>query len=986
MEELRPGTELAGKYKIEDVVGRGGMGVVYKAEDTELKRRVALKFLPPELIQDQEAKERFILEAQTAAALSHPNICTIHEINEEDSEFFIAMEYVEGQNLREKLHKAPPEVEEILEIAIQVAQGLDEAHKKNIIHRDIKSSNVMMIETGQAKIMDFGLAKIKGATILTREGTTLGTVAYMSPEQARGEEVDQRTDIWSLGVVLYEMLSGELPFKGDREASILYSVVHEEPKPLKEMKRDIPAELQQIVNKALKKKLESRYASATEMIKDLMKYQDVLRAEELGAFNLKTLLRRIRRPQVAIPAICAVILIAFASVWFFSRQAKIRWAREEIIPEVERLIEANDVWRNLVPPYRLAEQAEAIIPHDPKLAELFSKCSLNIDIKTEPSGASIYMKEYSDPQSDWFYLGVSPIEQIRVPIGIFRWKIEKEGYETVLAAASTWDVPKPGAVAPYDLIRTLDKEGSIPAGMVRVQRTKARVGTLDDFFIDRHEVTNRQYKEFMDAEGYRNRDLWKHPFMKEGKELTWVEAMKEFVDVTGQPGPSPWQAGDYPEGQADYPVSGVSWYEAAAYAEYAGKSLPTDAHWNVGRGYFTPMIRWPQVAGFAILAPFSNFQGKGPVPVGSLPGLTPYGAYDMAGNVREWCWNKSPQGRILRGGAWNDNTYEFGNRRQMPPMDRSPQNGFRLVLIPDPETVPERASASRRLGETKNFFEEKPVDDSIFQIYKDQFSYDITDLNARVESREARPGGWIYEKISFDTAYGDERVLAHLFLPQNVLPPYQTVIYFPGAAPKYTRSSQNIESFYSFPMFLSYIVKNGRAVLFPVYKGTFERGKPELTAISLGNKTHRYSEYLIQVVKDFKRCIDYLETRQDIDISKIAYYGMSWGGILGTIIPAVEERLRASILFPGGLEDRGRPEVNPINYVTRVKIPTLMLNGKYDSIFPLETSIKPMFDLLGTPDEHKDLKLYETDHLPPRNEYIREILAWLDKYLGPVNR
>ena len=153
---------------------------------------------------------------------------------------------------------------------------------------------------------------------MTREGTTLGTVAYMSPEQARGEEVDHRSDIWSLGVVLYEMFSGQLPFQGEREASILYSVVHEEPKSLKEIKRDLPPELQQIINRALKKKPESRYASAAEMINDLKKYQDALRAEELGALNLRTLIRRIRRPQVAIPAVCAIIIIVLASVWFFN--------------------------------------------------------------------------------------------------------------------------------------------------------------------------------------------------------------------------------------------------------------------------------------------------------------------------------------------------------------------------------------------------------------------------------------------------------------------------------------------------------------------------------------------------------------------------------------------------------------------------------------------------------------------------------------------
>jgi len=984
MEELPPGTTLAGKYKTIEVLGRGGMGIVYKAEDTKLKRSVALKFLPPELIQDEEAKERFVLEAQAAAALSHPNICTIHEIDEEEGESFIAMEYVEGQTLRAKIEKGQLEIDESLDIAIQVAGGLEEAHKKGIIHRDIKSANIMVTEKGQAKVMDFGLAKVKGATLLTREGTTLGTVAYMSPEQAKGKEVDNRSDIWSLGVVMYEMLSGQLPFKGEREASILYSVAHEEPKPLKEIKRNLPLELQQIINRALRKKPESRYSSASEIIKDLRKYQDVLRAEELGAFNLRTLLRRIRRPRVAIPIVTVVLAICLVAVWFFNRQANIRWARQEALPEIERLIEEN--WRDFTEPYRLAEKAEEYIPNDPKLAELFSKCSLNINIKTEPSGAKIYMKEYKSPDKEWEFLGVSPIENIRLPVGIFRWKMEKESHETVMAASSTWDLDIVGKnpLIPNDLVRVLDEKGSIPQGMERVQGAQTPLGKLGDFFIDRYEVTNKQYKEFIDNGGYRNREYWEHEFIKDGRVLTWEEAMAEFVDQTSRPGPATWQAGDYPEGQDDYPVSGISWYEAAAYAAFVGKSLPTGQHWGLARGEYTSLIRWPQLGGNAIFTPFSNFKGKGPVPVGSLPGITSYGAYDMAGNVREWCWNETSAGKLMRGGAWIDNPYRFTELAGAPPFDRSSHNGFRCALYPDPDKIPESAFAITTFGETTDFYKEKPVPDSIFQVYKEQFLYDKTNLNARLEARDESSEDWIYERITFDAAYGNEHIIASLFLPKNTPPPYQTVIYFPGSQSVFQESSKGLDSYLEFKVFLSFLVKNGRAVLYPVYKGTFERRDDALIPIGMGDNSRSYTEYLIQLVKDFKRSIDYLETRQDIDTSKMAYYGMSWGGVLGAIIPAVDERLKTTIILGGGLHGRGRPEANQINYITRVKTPTLMLHGKYDTIFPYETSIKPMFDLLGTPDEHKEIKLYETDHIASRNEFIKEILAWLDRYLGPV--
>ncbi|MFQ5789694.1 MAG: alpha/beta hydrolase family protein [Acidobacteriota bacterium] len=317
-------------------------------------------------------------------------------------------------------------------------------------------------------------------------------------------------------------------------------------------------------------------------------------------------------------------------------------------------------------------------------------------------------------------------------------------------------------------------------------------------------------------------------------------------------------------------------------------------------------------------------------------------------------------------------------------MDRSATNGFRCALYLDPGKMPEATFQAVKLGDPVDFYKQKPVADIIFQVYREHFSYDKTDLNARVESRDENSEDWVHEKITFDAAYGGERIIAYLFLPKNTSPPYQTVIYFPASGSAAKRSSKDLESSGGFTMWLSFIVKNGRAVLYPVYKGTFERGGGAWPPYHLGDNSHLFTEYLTHLVKDLKRCIDYLETRQDIDGRKLAYYGASWGAWLGAFIPAVEERLKANVLVAPGLVGRGRPEANEINYVTRVKTPTLMLSGKHDAVFPLETSIKPMFDLLGTPAEHKRLKLYETDHIPPRNEIIRETLAWLDRYLGPV--
>jgi len=245
------------------------MGVVYKAEDTQLERTVALKFLPAELTEEPEARERFIREAKAAAALSHNNICNIHEIGKEENQLFIVMEYIEGDSLKQRISKGPLDQAGALDIAVQVAEGLEEAHKKGIVHRDIKPGNIMLTKKGTAKVMDFGLAKISGRSLITREAKTMGTVAYMSPEQAKGEVVDHRSDIWSLGVVLYEMITGQLPFKGEHDQSIIHSILNHKPGPITKILKDLSLGLEQVIAKALEKNPYKRYRSMEDFLNDL---------------------------------------------------------------------------------------------------------------------------------------------------------------------------------------------------------------------------------------------------------------------------------------------------------------------------------------------------------------------------------------------------------------------------------------------------------------------------------------------------------------------------------------------------------------------------------------------------------------------------------------------------------------------------------------------------------------------------------------------
>jgi TolB-like protein/predicted Ser/Thr protein kinase len=315
---LTKGSTFAGRYKIIEELGRGGMGVVYKAEDTKLKRTVALKLLPPELTHIPEVKERFMREAQAAAALEHPNICTVHEFDEAEEKTFISMAFIEGQNLRKKIESGPLELEEALRIATQVAEGMQIAHKKGVVHRDIKSANIMVTEDNQAKIMDFGLARITGTTLLTQEGAAMGTIAYMSPEQARGKEVDHRTDIWSFGVVLYEMLTGELPFKGEHEQAVVYSIRKDKPRPITEVNAEIPPSIEQVVDKALEKDADKRYQQVDELLDDLKSISAGIVPEEIKARLRKENLRKRKRAILYAGAVGLVIVIAVLALTLFT--------------------------------------------------------------------------------------------------------------------------------------------------------------------------------------------------------------------------------------------------------------------------------------------------------------------------------------------------------------------------------------------------------------------------------------------------------------------------------------------------------------------------------------------------------------------------------------------------------------------------------------------------------------------------------------------
>jgi hypothetical protein len=648
------------------------------------------------------------------------------------------------------------------------------------------------------------------------------------------------------------------------------------------------------------------------------------------------------------------------------------WATQQLL-ELNRLRDLGDARAA----FAIAKELAPILTDESTAKDLWEGISWSGDIESEPAGARVLRQSILNPDSGWEELGMTPLQDVRFALNDgYRLVFKLAGYRDVeILDARLW--PTKWTQAPVSGPIKLDPVDVLPEKMVRIPGFTHDLVEYADYFMDRYEVTNREYQRFVATGGYESREFWTHTFAGDGKEIPWEEAVMQFVDRTGRPGPSTWSGGVYPDGLGDHPVSGVSWYEALAYAKFIGKEMPTWSHHKWARRFYSESS-W-------LIASRSNFGGIGTRPVGENRAMTTMGVYDLAGNVREWAWNGTGQDeKVTAGGAWSDAYYHAEDLIPKSPWDRDSTHGLRLIRTFDADDKLARLQQPVRPLERRDYSKEQPIPDSEFAIYRRMYAYDSLPLDAEVIEVETFDH-WIRERVAFDLPYG-ERGGAFLYIPKNAEPPYETVIYWPGD-PVLEQHSVDEEFVPAF----DFIVRSGRALAQPIFKGAFDRddsnfsiNQDSLWPTRESTTSTSFRDFQIKWMQELSRTIDYLETRDDMETDRLGYYGFSWGGAAAPIVLALEDRrIDAAVLHVGGLDDYYfLPEVDPFNFLSHVRVPVLMINGEFDVGFPLALSQKPMFDRLATEPDHKKLYVTPTAHFVPRDVLIRETLDWFDRYLG----
>jgi DNA-binding winged helix-turn-helix (wHTH) protein/dienelactone hydrolase len=635
--------------------------------------------------------------------------------------------------------------------------------------------------------------------------------------------------------------------------------------------------------------------------------------------------------------------------------------------------------------------------HDSALDRLWEQIVLPTLPRIEASGATVSFKPYGDAQATWTRVGTTPLAApFAAPRGALRIKLEKPGYRTgyfVIANPG----PSVETIGPPDTMAAMFLppvalpliEDAAPADLVLVPATNIGVTLgawtnepvashkleMPAFTIARQEVTNREFKEFVDAGGYADPSLWQDLTFRDGdRTLTWEEARARFVDSTGRAGPAGWQLGAYRSGEADLPVSGVSWYEAMAYARFRGAMLPTIHHWmRAAQSPYDALFNTSAAIAFD-----SRFAADGPVPADTESGLGPWGTLHMAGNVREWVLNLAGERALALGGAWDDYPFSIGWAYHTSPFTRGPQNGLRLMPVPVPLPAEWRAPVTLLYDTLPP--PREPVSDEVYEGLRLQFTHTPEQFQ---ENRETLRENDLWSAQLIKLTYASGSTSFVLVLPRGHPQPAQPIIYGPpwGCCIAKRPNQMAIEQLRD----IEFLVNGGRALVLPIWPSSYERAVAT-DLLSVDEAFQR--DAALGYHTDAARILDYLETRPEIDAEHAGYVGMSHGASdIGPVVLATEPRIKAAVLISGGIrldDTRLHAMFDAVNHAPRITVPVLLVNGRFDPLYPYEESQRRLLDLLGTPGDKKKHQPYDAGHVGyPPNSLAREVGDWFDRYLGP---
>jgi len=996
-------------YRILERLGEGGSATVYKAEKKgSLRQPVALKILKTSLA-DEKAAFRFSIEQSTLATLNHPYVAAAHAAGESEEGFpYVVIEYVDGLPITVYCDDRELSLRDRLNLFCLVCEGVQHAHYKGIIHRDLKPSNILIQEIDhrpQPKIIDFGIAKTVVPQSLssrhaTRDCELLGTLEYMSPEQLSGQQqtVDTRSDIYALGVVLHELLTGRVPFAEQLAAcpslEHMLSMIRTQLPPkasdslptgpsaattaasrsttLSELTRTLRKDVDCIVAHALEKHRDDRYSSANSLRDDITRYLQhqpilarpphFLRRLILAAERNESRIRR----SAFITGFLAIFTVALL-LWQSHHRANLLeeqqqqqvYVRTEVLPSIAALSRDG---KNLSA-FLQAREVQPFLANDAAFQRLWQQLHITASSEAVETGTAVSVRNTWDPEGHWHLLARAPFQDIPLPSGPLRVRLDRPGFvsrELQLHLPTAFSSP----AACRLIAQPDDRAGSvwIPGNTTAGSGLTPPINAA--FWLDRTEVSNADYLEFVQAGGYENPTFWQTTlFVRDDAPLTFAEAMSLFVDQTGRPGPSTWRNGTFPNHAGAFPVSGVSWFEAAAYASYRAASLPTVHHWEWAASTDQP----------GIVAAQGNHMSGQPAPCGTTDAVGRFDARELAGNVREWCWNADEAGqRYSMGGDYLSPAYAFTSRLALSPWDRSPQNGFRCMQ--PAEGAGDNALLNTVPNGRQIIFEQPRIP---FEQLERWYTYDrhtpLDPMVVREATALAERPQLQHEIVEITTAYGDGRFQLHLLFPQGLQGPAETIVFAPGINAWNSGGPFRFQnSPYYFPL-----AEHGRIICFPVYEGTFDRWPGKTLQQQFREHPIAARDDYLRVSKDISRAVDYLLTRPDVSAEKLIYFGLSNGAQRGPMLLSTDSRLQAGILFAGGYSGwhMSHPEIHLYQFTPHVTQPILMINGADDHVYPVNSSQKPMFLDLGS--DQKDHVLLAGGHLPPAEEVCEVIEQWL---------